>query len=122
LKKRLICNRFGEKKQAKKLIFCQSAQNLHRCIKMKTKKVKTERQQLGLKLALKLGLPTVCPLLKVDENGDEVCVQTQEKLDNSALCQLDAETGCDYRLCPTFAGWFWAEAAKQEAAQAKKEE
>jgi hypothetical protein len=88
------------------------------------KKRKTSRQKPGVQLALKLGLPTVCPLLHIDEEkGEEVCqISGQRFMRPISLCQLDVETGCDYRLCLTFTQWFWAEVQKQEAAKVNQHE
>ena len=82
--------------------------------KTKKRRKLTPRQELGIQLALKLGLPQVCPLLEVGNNS-EYCVITKEPYErHSSLCELDLETGMDYRICPTFSEWFWREAQKME--------
>jgi len=69
----------------------------------------TPRQELGVKLALKLGLPIICPLYIVDDT--ELCKETGQWCRRP---ELDAESGIDYRLCETFSDWFWREVKKEE--------
>lgn len=75
----------------------------------KKRKRRTPRQELGIKLALKLGLPIVCPLYIVDD--DSLCKETGEYCGRP---ELDAENRVDYRLCETFSAWFWREVKKEE--------
>lgn len=74
----------------------------------KTKRRKTTpRQQLGIQIALKLGLPTICPLHNIEEN------QCKETGEDCFRPELDGESNIDYRLCETFSAWFWSEAKKE---------
>ena len=75
----------------------------------KTKRRKlTPRQELGVRLALKLGLPTICPLHNVDETQ---CKETGEDCFHP---ELNAESWIDYRICETFSDWFWRAVKKEE--------
>jgi hypothetical protein len=80
----------------------------------KVNKLKKRQQQAGVKFALKTGLPFLCPLLDLEKI---TCKKTKEKLNNTVLCELDADTNIDYRLCETFSDWFWNTAKKQEIAE-----
>jgi hypothetical protein len=69
------------------------------------------QQQTGIKQAYKVGLPFVCPLLDLEK---QTCKKTNEKLNNSGLCELDTGTNVDYRLCDVFSVWFWGAAKQNE--------
>lgn len=68
----------------------------------------TPRQELGIKLALRLGLPTICPLHNIEENQ---CKETGESCFNP---ELKAESYIDYRICDVFSQWFWRKVKKEE--------
>jgi hypothetical protein len=77
----------------------------------KTKKNTSKRQLTGIDRAIKAGLPLCCPLLDIEK---QKCKETNEKLNNTSLCELDTNTNIDYRLCDTFSNWFWATAKKEK--------
>jgi hypothetical protein len=77
----------------------------------KNKIIKSKRLQAGIKYAITAGLPQVCPLLDIEK---QTCKKTNEKLNNTLLCELDKDTNVDYRLCDEFSVWFWALAKQQE--------
>lgn len=77
---------------------------------------RTAPQSLGIGLALKLGLPTICPLWNGEGEPDvyETCKITGQDCGEPS-CLLDLGTNIDYRICDTFSQWFWAEVVKIEA-------
>jgi len=76
-------------------------------IKGKTsKRRRTPYRNLGIQLALKLGLPQTCPLWNSAEGHEDECKGTGEPC---LTCTLDLETSVDYRLCDIFSQWFWRE-------------
>jgi len=74
----------------------------------KKRRKPTPRQELGIKLALTLCLPTICPVHNVDESK---CLRTGE---DCFRPELDGESNIDYRLCDVFSAWFWGEVKKEE--------
>ena len=76
--------------------------------KKRKRRKTTPRQELGIKLALKLGLPTICPLHNIEEN------QCKETGEDCFKPELDNESNIDYRLCDTFSAWFWNIVQKEE--------
>jgi len=68
----------------------------------------TPRQELGIKLALTLALPTICPCHNVDEN------QCRETGEDCFRPELDNESNIDYRLCEFFSSWFWGKVKEEE--------
>ena len=76
----------------------------------KKRKRRTPRQELGVRLALKIGIPQTCPLWCVVD-GDEACKESDEYC---GAPNLDEKSGIDYRLCDVFSNWFWREVKKEE--------
>ena len=74
------------------------------------RKRRTPRQELGVRLALKIGIPQTCPLWQV-VNGEEACKESDEYC---GAPNLDEKSGIDYRLCEIFTQWFWREVKKEE--------
>ena len=68
----------------------------------------TPKQDLGIKLALTLSIPKICPCHNIEEN------QCKETGEDCFRPELDGENSMDYRQCDTFSAWFWEEVKKEE--------
>lgn len=74
----------------------------------KKRRKATPRQELGIKLALTLALPSICPRHNLEEN---LCKETGF---DCFRPELDNESSMDYRLCESFSKWFWETVKKDE--------